>query len=277
MVEFSHAPAVSTLGASFSVDWFTDAIPDWQRCFADLVGQPNISYLEIGVYEGRSLSWILQNVLTHPSSFGTGIDLFRDSPQAFAEENLRLLGVSERSRLICGPSILILPTLNTESYDIVFVDGDHSAQGTLSDLVLSWRLVKHNGFMVVDDYSLFDNSHPIEARPKGAIDSFIMCYKNAFDLSLKNSRQVILKKKPFHVYHGMTTDFGDYTFQWPTFTTKATLHSHKKSEPVRLDPVQIETLTKILKSRGDRETKFPRDSVSADDLSLLETVLAYRF
>lgn len=277
MDEISQVPSVSTGEAVFSVDWFAGSIPDWQSCFAHLVGQPNVRYLEIGVYEGRSLSWALQNVLTHPSSLGTGIDLFCVSRQEHVEENLRRLGVSGWARLICGASSEILPTLDRESYDIVFVDGDHSAQGTLSDLVLSWNLIKQNGFMVVDDYSLFSDSHPVEARPQGAIDSFLMCYKNSFDLSLKNSNQVILKKKPFHFYHGMSTDFGNYTFRWPTYATEATLHDHKKGETVQLDPAQMKTLIQILKSRGDKELNFPRQSVPTDDLSSLEACLGYLF
>jgi len=36
-------------------------------------GKP-ITYLEIGVYEGQSLTWMMQNVLTHPDSRAVGID-----------------------------------------------------------------------------------------------------------------------------------------------------------------------------------------------------------
>ncbi len=49
----------------FTSDWFGGHIPTWTRLFADLAGKPNLAFLEVGSYEGRSTVWLLGNVLTH--------------------------------------------------------------------------------------------------------------------------------------------------------------------------------------------------------------------
>ena len=48
----------------------------WPSTLKDFKDKPNLRYLEIGVFEGRSLLWMLENILTHPSSAATAIDMF---------------------------------------------------------------------------------------------------------------------------------------------------------------------------------------------------------
>ena len=61
---------------NFSEDWFTGRLSTWKRVLLQFKGKSNLQYLEIGVYEGRSILWMLENVLTHPTSNATGIDIF---------------------------------------------------------------------------------------------------------------------------------------------------------------------------------------------------------
>jgi len=59
---------------TFSQDWFTYNIPIWEKALADYKDKPGINYLEIGVFEGMSVLWMLENILTHPTAKVTGID-----------------------------------------------------------------------------------------------------------------------------------------------------------------------------------------------------------
>lgn len=59
-----------------SEDWFTRNIPIWEVALASYKGRLDIHYLEIGAFEGRSGMWMLDNILTHPSSRMTVIDPF---------------------------------------------------------------------------------------------------------------------------------------------------------------------------------------------------------
>src|SRR5262245_36678052 len=61
---------------TFTVNTFTDKIPAWTKLLNEFKGKPDISYLEIGAFEGRSALWVLENILTHPTSTLTIIDFF---------------------------------------------------------------------------------------------------------------------------------------------------------------------------------------------------------
>lgn len=64
----SAAPEQATEPAAkpykFTEDWFSGNIPLWTEVLAPFKGKPDIHYLEIGVWEGRSAIWVLENILT---------------------------------------------------------------------------------------------------------------------------------------------------------------------------------------------------------------------
>jgi hypothetical protein len=41
----------------FTADWFTPAIPVWKKVLKDYQGKPDIHYLEVGIFQGRSALW----------------------------------------------------------------------------------------------------------------------------------------------------------------------------------------------------------------------------
>ena len=49
-------------------DWFSQHLPVWENALADYGKKPGIQYLEVGVFEGRSAIWMIDNILTHSSS-----------------------------------------------------------------------------------------------------------------------------------------------------------------------------------------------------------------
>ena len=53
---------------NFSTDWFSMNIPLWKKLLKEFKGKPGVNYLEIGLFEGRSFFWMLENILTHPTS-----------------------------------------------------------------------------------------------------------------------------------------------------------------------------------------------------------------
>jgi predicted O-methyltransferase YrrM len=85
-------------------------------------GQPNIHYLEIGVSEGRSALWMLENILTHPTAKITCLDIFvKDLYERFLS-NLILSGFLDKAIIVKGKSQTTLRTLPLDTYDIVYVD-----------------------------------------------------------------------------------------------------------------------------------------------------------
>jgi hypothetical protein len=63
---------------TFTDDWFTDRIPTRTKELKEFKDKPDVHYLEIGTFEGRSALWALENILTQPTSKITIIDAFEE-------------------------------------------------------------------------------------------------------------------------------------------------------------------------------------------------------
>ncbi len=178
----------------FSNDWFGWRIDAWEKHLADFKNTPHFHYLEIGVFEGRSLLWLLENILTHPSSKAVALDLFPGTLEERFLYNLNLSGQKDRVQIMKGDSSVILKTLNPDSFDLIYVDGGHTAKQALNDLILSWTLLKTGGLMIIDDYRWKRNLFPDELRPKIAVDAFITAYQSELEI-ISRYNQVFLKKR----------------------------------------------------------------------------------
>lgn len=122
-----------------------------------LAGQ-RLSYLEIGVLEGRSGVWMLENMLTYPRSLYVGIDCYTQTKKRAAE----LVANARRNRTRFGrkavfhqgSSLLALSRLPVRpTFDIAYIDGDHSSLGAVLDTCLVWPLVKPGGIVAFDDWT----------------------------------------------------------------------------------------------------------------------------
>jgi len=123
-----------------------------------LAGLP-ISCLEIGVYDGRSACWLLDNRATHSDATYTGVDYIGDHAAAHERAKLNLeRNHTGKYTLLIGDSLVVVPKLVTTKpqYDIIHVDGCHSYRGCLGDLTNCWPLLKPGGVIVCDDYDRAD-------------------------------------------------------------------------------------------------------------------------
>lgn len=123
----------------FSKDFTSPHAATWMRVLSHLKGQPDLRYLEIGVLEGRTLLWMFENILTHPSSTATAVEI-EPGPTLF--RNLRLAGLEQRVTLRNGDSRKTLRQFPDETFDFIYVDGSHLARSVLIDAVLAWELLK---------------------------------------------------------------------------------------------------------------------------------------
>lgn len=183
----------------FTVDWFTYNIPVWQQAMAEFQGKPSLRYLEVGVYEGRSAIWMLENVLTHPTATVTAIDLFDGPYRERYFANIERTGASDRVTSIASFSQLAMRELPLDSYDIIYIDGSHAKEDVLEDAVLAWRLLKEGGILIFDDYQwagsfVEGTSDKPTDFPKTAIDAFLQCFADHLEV-IHNAYQIVLRKK----------------------------------------------------------------------------------
>jgi len=173
----------------FGQDWFSRSIPAWQAIFTKLAANnPALRILEIGVFEGRSTCWLLENFCKSPESTIVAIDTFQGgvehrnlelgSLRVRFESNIAAIGSPARVEVRAGESFCELCALVAQKvppFDFISVDGSHQAADVLADAVLAFRLLRSGGVMAFDDYLWAPVRRGMEnplVTPKAAVDAF---------------------------------------------------------------------------------------------------------
>lgn len=173
----------------FKYDWFSHHIPTFQQCLGQLTGK-KVRGLEVGTLEGRSAIWLLENILTHPESRLTCIDI---EEQPNLASNLMATGHKNKVDLIIGYSRDVLVQLAPDLFDFAYIDGSHSTCDVLEDAVLAYRRVRPGGIIGFDDYLWNDPDYNQYGTPKPAIDAFLEANAHKLEV-LEYGYQVWVKK-----------------------------------------------------------------------------------
>ncbi|HLO48011.1 MAG TPA: class I SAM-dependent methyltransferase [Kamptonema sp.] len=205
LVRVNYQLETKRAGYKFSQDWFSRNLGIWQENLMPFSNQPNLNILEIGSWEGRSTCWLLNNILTHPSSRITCIDTFeggggtpleardgRESIEAQFDFNIALTESAEKVTKLVNKSRAALRLLPFNSFDIIYIDGSHLACDVLEDTLLSWGLLKIRGLIIFDDYDHVFRELPNQ-NTKIGIDAFMASFCNKIQL-IHQSHQIIIKK-----------------------------------------------------------------------------------
>lgn len=119
--------------------------------------------VEVGTGTGVSGLWLLRGM--HPEGILTTIDSEaehqRAARQAFVAEGV----APNRTRLISGRALEVLPRLADASYDLVLLDGEGTAQPAYLEEAV--RLLRPGGALVVDDALWHDKvADPAQRDPE---------------------------------------------------------------------------------------------------------------
>ena len=109
-------------------------------------------YVEIGTLEGELAAWMLRNL--QPALLVI-IDL---DPRAIATCKKRHAKwvASGTVQCILQPSGAALRALDDESFDMIYIDGNHGYSTVCDDLEAAKSKLKPGGLMVMNDYYLFE-------------------------------------------------------------------------------------------------------------------------
>ena len=160
---------------------------------------PHIEYLEIGSLHGAS-------VLAFHRMFGTNVHSTSIDPFATCdyypeynnehEQNYEIYKnntaqLGTKNTHIRKPSYDIVPTLPNNYYDVVYIDGNHNLSNLLEDVVLCYRKLKTNGYMIIDDV----NWGYGQENTASTVSAFIHAYTlQKMQLVHFSNEQAILKK-----------------------------------------------------------------------------------
>ena len=200
----------------FTENWFSD---DGLSILKELDSSEKIDLLEIGTFEGKSTIWFLDNILRNENSTITCVDPWlgynqdHNSLNSYNEKevewdlskrktkeiflhNIVVSNQSEKVIIKQGFSDKVLPSLICENkkYDIIFIDGNHTAPYVMMDSVMSWNLLKVNGIMIFDDYTWGPNRLST-LRPKESVDYFISSFGDYITEVHSSYRKIIKKIK----------------------------------------------------------------------------------
>lgn len=184
-------------------DYFSGHIPSFERHLSHLKGA-GCSAIEIGSAEGRSAIWLLENILTHESSWLGCIDPWEWKPEAEDnfDRNTEAFGKKVIKKKAHSNRVLPVMWMHTYRMDFIYIDGNHQAKHVLEDAVLAWPLLKSGGIMAFDDYNWSDFEDcpngllpgEVGVPPKPAIDAFLLCYQNELEV-LECESQVWIRKR----------------------------------------------------------------------------------
>jgi hypothetical protein len=185
---------------TFTRDTFTDKIPAWTKLLSEFKGKPGVNYLEIGAFEGRSALWVLDNILTHPTSKLTIIDAFRENNYKTFISNIERSGEANKFDILNGLSTHKLRELPFNSTDFAYVDGSGKGIVILSDLASTWSLVKVGGLIIISRYPLTPflrralNLQPHDPGPYEAIDAFLKLHNPYISVVSFQTNYVVVRK-----------------------------------------------------------------------------------
>ncbi len=123
-----------------------------------------VRYLEVGVRRGHSLAFVAL-AAAQALEYADGVDLW--APDYGGEEQfgpelilqtLNQLGVDTTgvTLLHTGDSHDVLPLMvdSGGTYNLILVDGDHTAKGAAQDLADCWEMLEPGGTLVFDDLTV---------------------------------------------------------------------------------------------------------------------------
>jgi predicted O-methyltransferase YrrM len=191
----------------FTVDWSTAHVQAWTNVLGRTGVKPD-RILEIGVFEGRSTTWMIETLrpsllvaIDDWSASGMqaiGLQKMPDAERRF-DGNVAIATAKspgtevKKTKSSSARALASLIASGVEPFDLIYIDGDHRAPGALSDLVMAFHLAKVGGLIFCDDY-LWRLDKGLLETPKLAIDSFVNCYRFKLKIFQERLAQIYLQK-----------------------------------------------------------------------------------
>tara|TARA_Y100000592_G_C5444346_1_gene305165 strand:- start:870 stop:1421 length:552 start_codon:yes stop_codon:yes gene_type:complete len=136
----------------FTTDW-TWKGKKWKFIKSNLPSDNiNTRCLEIGAFEGRTTI-----TLSKYFDYVDVVDPWKDYwdiPDASEAYERFKHNTQECNNIVVyrDESKKILPLLNHYTYDLIYIDGDHSVDAVYNDIKMSCNLLKEDGVIIIDDY-----------------------------------------------------------------------------------------------------------------------------
>jgi hypothetical protein len=183
-------------------NWFVGQQYNFENHLTPLAGKANIHFLQIGAYTGDASVWLLENILTDPTSLLLDVDTWEGSEES-EHTRIDFDKVYEYYKKRMEPYANVRSVRNNSDnffknntkplFDFIYVDGDHTTKQVARDAIGAWQCLKSQGILAFDDY-LWGQGLAPHLTPHPAIDAFLDEYAGQYTL-LSQDYQVWLQKK----------------------------------------------------------------------------------
>lgn len=157
-------------------NWFTHT-ESFERLLSHHVGKPNLLFLELGSWKGRSALWLVENILTGANSKLICVDVWDVNQwEKEAEETISLFKNPQRMEELKVDRLYETFLQNTEDFrdkilpkrqttieafqefynqnvkfDFIYIDANHTAEAVYQDFSFAHQCLKPGGIVFFDD------------------------------------------------------------------------------------------------------------------------------
>jgi hypothetical protein len=174
----------------------------WMQVLPPYPHDKPLKIMEIGAYHGANACSLVKTLATHPKSEihcvdpwmdyddyveykgkqGTNYSLFLNNISKLSPEDMSKVYIHRIS------SANLDPYFKDESFDIIYIDGNHSTYYVLQDAILSLKKLVPGGYLIFDDLQ--------DKAVADGLNLFIGGAKDLIDLQIKiNNCQAFVQKK----------------------------------------------------------------------------------
>lgn len=180
--------------SAYTGKYFSGNAPHWMRLFSYLERPQNI--LEIGSFAGDSAAFLAE---TFKEASITCVDTWTGSDEhssidfrAIEKQFDEVVAKHEpRIRKVKDKSINFFLS-QSDSYDLIYVDGSHYADDVIMDLIKAWQALRSGGVIICDDY-VWQHYNRIQDNACAAINAFLELKRGSYKF-IAVFRQLWIKK-----------------------------------------------------------------------------------
>lgn len=184
-------------------NWFAqDGQANFEKHLVSWADKP-IRALQIGAYTGDASIWMYYNILKHQDSVLIDVDTWEGSDEPVHHglnwssietlyDHKTSAGRADRKIIKYKGTSDSFFRNNRETYDFIYIDGDHTAYGVIKDAVSAYECLRVGGILAFDDYQ-WSAGLGATKEPKPAVDAFYSIYMDRISV-LVNGYQFWIRK-----------------------------------------------------------------------------------
>jgi hypothetical protein len=162
--------------------------------------QEPLKIMEIGAYHGANICSYMKTYAKHEKTEVHAVDPWYDysgyneyqtkQPTNYSIfiNNISKLDPQDLHKIYIhrGLSENIVPTFENESYDMIYIDGNHEKRYVVEDCVICFKKVKKGGWIIIDDLQ--------DKEVNEGVQLFLQGYHGYFEQPLIQNCQLFMKR-----------------------------------------------------------------------------------